>query len=194
VAGAPHTSTGDLTGQGSTLAGTAAHIAKHATTGDLLGAGAALAGTAARVAGAVTHVTSGALIGQGAAIDGTAKGSGEIDGGYMPERRRYVAVKRGKKYLLFDDQEQADEFLLAEAAAQENATKPRKVRRKGPKPPTAKVSIDTEEIAPLLRKYAPNVDLDRMIRAHEFEQVLQAKVRALMAQDDDEAEFLLMVA
>lgn len=126
-------------------------------------------------------------------ITGSTVGAPQ-DGGYIEQKRRYVAVKRGKKYLLFADQEEADEFLLAEAAAQENATKPRKVRRKGPKTPVAKVSIDTEEIAPLLRKYAPNVDLDRMIRAHEFEQVLQAKARALMAQDDDEAEFLLMVA
>jgi len=116
------------------------------------------------------------------------------DGGYIEQKRRYVAVKRGKKYLLFADQEEADEFLLAEAAAQENATKPRKVRRKGPKQPVAKVSIDTEEIEPLLRKYAPNVDLEQMIRAHEFDQVLKAKARALVAQDDDEAEFLLMVA
>ena len=43
-------------------------------------------------------------------------------------------------------------------------------------------------------KYAHKVDLDRMIRSHELEQVLQAKARALRTQDDDEAEFLLMVA
>lgn len=117
------------------------------------------------------------------------------DGGYVEEKkRRYVAVKRGKKFLLFADQEEADEFIMAEVAAQENATKPRKVRRKGPKPPVAKISIDTDELGPLLKKYAPNADLDKMMRAHQFELVLQAKAKALRAQDDEEAEFLLMVA
>lgn len=89
-----HATTGTLTGQGATVAGSAAHIAIHGTTGALVGQGATVAGTAARTrqhatdgvlvgqgatvagsaarAGAVEHTTTGALIGQGATVAGTA--------------------------------------------------------------------------------------------------------------------------
>ena len=89
-----HATTGTLTGQGATVAGTSAHIAKHATTGalvgqgatvsgsstryrqfastgSLIGQGAAIVGSAAR-AGAAVHATTGALTGQGATVSGTS--------------------------------------------------------------------------------------------------------------------------
>ena len=90
-----HTTTGALTGQGSTVAGIAAHIAVHGTSGALtgqigsvsgtanrframsssgalVGQGATIVGSAARAGGATTHDTSGALTGQGATLSGTA--------------------------------------------------------------------------------------------------------------------------
>jgi len=68
-----HVTTGVLTGPGSSVVGTAAHIAVHGTTGVLTGAGSAIVGTAAHIA---THPTSGVLTGAGAAIVGAAARSG----------------------------------------------------------------------------------------------------------------------
>jgi hypothetical protein len=90
-----HTTTGALTGQIGSVAGSAAHVAIHGTTGALTGQigsvagsatrfrafatsgvlegqGAAVAGSAARAGGAVTHDTSGAITGQIGSVSGTA--------------------------------------------------------------------------------------------------------------------------
>ncbi len=64
-----HATTGALTGQGSTTAGTAVHRPKHTTTGALTGPGATVAGSAAHVA---RHTTSGVLAGQGSTTAGSA--------------------------------------------------------------------------------------------------------------------------
>ncbi len=68
-----HDTTGALTGAGSTVAGTAAHIAKHATSGALTGQGASVVGSAARTR---VHPSSGALTGPGSVIDGAAARAG----------------------------------------------------------------------------------------------------------------------
>lgn len=90
-----HDGTGALTGPGTSVAGTAAHIAVHGTSGAIagpgavlsgianrfrafaavgavVGAGSAIVGSAARTAGTITHATSGALSGAGAAISASA--------------------------------------------------------------------------------------------------------------------------
>jgi hypothetical protein len=67
-----HDTSGALTGQGSAIAGTAAHIAKHETSGSLVGQGATIAGVAERVGAATTHETSGVLVGSGSSITGEA--------------------------------------------------------------------------------------------------------------------------
>jgi len=64
-----HDTTGALTGAGSTIAGSAAHIAIHGTSGALTGPGSSVVGSAARTR---AHPTSGALTGPGAAIAGAA--------------------------------------------------------------------------------------------------------------------------
>lgn len=69
---AKHAATGALVGQGSTVAGTATRFRAHEATGALVGPGSTIAGTAARAGGAVTHDASGTLVGQGSAVAGTA--------------------------------------------------------------------------------------------------------------------------
>lgn len=69
---AKHGTSGALAGQGSTIAGSAARTLLHAATGILAGAGALVAGAASRVGAAVTHATSGALAGAGSALAGAA--------------------------------------------------------------------------------------------------------------------------
>ena len=90
-----HDTTGALTGPGSTIAGTAAHVAVHATTGALTGPGSEVVGSATRfrafdtsgaltgpgsevvgsadrTGGTVTHATTGALTGAGSSVSGSA--------------------------------------------------------------------------------------------------------------------------
>jgi hypothetical protein len=64
-----HTSTGTLTGQIGSVAGTAAHKARHTTTGGLTGQGSAIAGTSVHKA---RHTTSGTLTGQIGSVAGSA--------------------------------------------------------------------------------------------------------------------------
>jgi len=65
-----HTTTGVLSGQGTSITGTAAYIAIHSTSGVLQGAsGGGLAGSAARFR---AMASTGALAGSGASISGTA--------------------------------------------------------------------------------------------------------------------------
>jgi hypothetical protein len=66
-------SSGALAGQGSTVAGSAARTRAHATSGALAGPGSTVAGSAARSGAApISHATSGALTGQGASLSGNA--------------------------------------------------------------------------------------------------------------------------
>ena len=65
-----HATDGALTGQGSAVAGTAARTRQHATDGALAGQSTTLSGSAARTR---QHATTGALDGQGAALAGAAE-------------------------------------------------------------------------------------------------------------------------
>lgn len=67
-----HATTGTLTGQGSTVTGTAQRNSPHATTGTLTGQGSTVVGAADRQSGTVTHATTGALTGPGSTVAGTS--------------------------------------------------------------------------------------------------------------------------
>lgn len=64
-----HSTSGTITGQGSSISGTAAHKAKHTSNGILVGQGSTITGTASRYR---LHASSGALVGQSSVITGTA--------------------------------------------------------------------------------------------------------------------------
>jgi len=64
-----HTTSGALTGPGSTIAGSSAHVAKHTTSGVLTGQGSTIVGSSAHVA---KHTTTGVLTGQGSSIVGAS--------------------------------------------------------------------------------------------------------------------------
>jgi len=68
----PHTTTGALIGQGSTIAGAAKRFVTHATTGALVGLGSTVTGTANRSPLVIPHATTGALTGQGSVVTGAA--------------------------------------------------------------------------------------------------------------------------
>ncbi len=67
--GTTHAATGALVGPGSTVAGSAAHIAIHGSSGALTGPGSSVVGSAARTR---VHPSSGVLTGQGSTVAGSA--------------------------------------------------------------------------------------------------------------------------
>lgn len=67
--GTTHATTGVLTGQGSTVAGSAARTRAHPSSGALTGPGSSVVGSAARTR---AHPTSGVLTGQGSSVAGSA--------------------------------------------------------------------------------------------------------------------------
>jgi len=67
-----HGSSGDLTGQGSSVVGSAARFRAFDTSGALAGQGSTIAGSAARAGGATTHDATGTLTGQLGSVVGTA--------------------------------------------------------------------------------------------------------------------------
>jgi hypothetical protein len=73
-----HATTGALTGQASSIAGTAARTRQHPTTGTLTGPGSSIVGSASRTAAVVTHDTTGILIGPGSVISGSAARTGAV--------------------------------------------------------------------------------------------------------------------
>lgn len=64
-----HATSGAIVGPGTTVAGSAAHIAIHTTTGAISGPGASVVGSAAHIA---VHDTTGAVEGPGAVVSGSA--------------------------------------------------------------------------------------------------------------------------
>lgn len=66
---AVHPTTGALTGQLGSVSGTAVHNIPHATSGAIVGPGSSVAGTAARTR---QHATSGTITGPGSSISGTS--------------------------------------------------------------------------------------------------------------------------
>lgn len=70
-----HATTGVLTGQGSTVAGSATRTHAHPSSGVLAGAGATVDGSAARTH---EHSSSGVLTGAGATVDGAAARAGVV--------------------------------------------------------------------------------------------------------------------
>lgn len=67
-----HTTTGALTGPGSTVAGSATRFRTHVASGVLAGLQASITGSAARAGSAIMHDTSGALQGQSGSVVGVA--------------------------------------------------------------------------------------------------------------------------
>jgi len=104
----PHSTSGAISGQGATVSGSAAHIAIHGTSGAIEGPGAVIAGDAARVGAAVTHETSGAISGAGAEISGSAQNGTATGAG---KRHKPILIDVRGKIHEFATQQGANAFL-----------------------------------------------------------------------------------
>jgi len=102
-------------------------------------------------------------------------------------------IKRKGKILLFNSAEQADEYLATEQQAAVVKSRGAKKRIAAKLVKVAPIeSIELEPVTELLSRYMPDVSLPNLLKMHDIEQVLAMQHRALMMQDDEDIELLLM--
>lgn len=108
-----------------------------------------------------------------------------------------VYVRRGKKVLLFNTPEEADQFLLAEQAANEAIQKAQKTSRRSRKRLREKIypaaeSIDLAEVEALSVRFNQSYDLPSLFQEAQFDQLVLIAERLRQMQDEEDVELLLM--
>ena len=108
-----------------------------------------------------------------------------------------VYVRRGKKVYLFNTPEEADQFLLAEQAANEAIQKAQKTSRRSRKRLREKIypaaeSIDLAEVEALSVRFNQSYDLPALFQEAQFDQLVLIAERLRQMQDEEDVELLLM--
>lgn len=108
-----------------------------------------------------------------------------------------VYVRRGKKVYLFNTPEEADQFLLAEQAANEAIQKAQKTSRRSRKRLREKIypaaeSIDLVEVEALSVRFNQSYDLPALFQEAQFDQLVLIAERLRQMQDEEDVELLLL--
>ena len=129
-------------------------------------------------------------------IGGAASPS--FDGGFVLSTRRKVYVRRGKSYLIFNNHEEADAYINAEAAI-ETA---KKSSRGAAKRVIKALKVVKPEIAPapqlqalseLLEKFNIHYDLIELQNNNDIDSIYQIQYMLYaLQQDEDDIELLLL--
>ena len=110
----------------------------------------------------------------------------------MSAGKRYY-IKRKGKILLFDSAEQADDYLAVEQQATVVTSRGAKKRIAAKLVKVAPIeTIELEPVTELLSRYMPEVSLPNLLKMRDIEQVIAMQQQALMMQDDEDIELLLM--
>ena len=110
----------------------------------------------------------------------------------MSAGKRYY-IKRKGKILLFNSAEQADEYLETEQQATVVTSRGAKKRIAAKLVKVAPIeTIELEPVTELLSRYMPEVSLPNLLKMRDIEQVLKMQQQALLMQDDEDIELLLM--
>lgn len=147
-------------------------------------------------ADAATGFISGSTVGHSEALGRiTFTGSG-AGAGFEMGKRSLVYIKRGKKFLLFETNEQAAQFLESEKAQQrvKEASKQAPKRIKKVKQP---IEINQEVLEPLAVLFGVQLNLVQLIDSGDLNKVIEIQeylLRKKREQDDDEAILLLLAA
>ncbi len=112
-------------------------------------------------------------------------------------RRWYV--KRGKKIHLFNDAQDADDFIEAEEIAERAVQKAQKTSRLARKRVRDKVfkpkpvqTIETDRLAELVQRYAIPADIPQLLAQQDLARVMEIMAIAAMLQDEEDLEMLLL--
>jgi len=114
---------------------------------------------------------------------------------------RKFYVRKGKKILLFDSVDEAEEYIKAEQVAEEAIAKAkvssrqerRKIKKRIIKDVLPAESIDTDWLAEMMQRFAINFDLPKLLAEQDYNRVMEIHAMAKAMQDDeDDIEMLLM--
>lgn len=119
ASGGTHTTTGALSADAATIAGTAVHSVLHATTGALTSQDAAIAGTAAHL---LLHTSTGALSAQAATVAGTAAHQHAATGALAADAATIAGTAAHLTLHTSTGALAADAATISGAAAHEHAT------------------------------------------------------------------------
>lgn len=113
-------------------------------------------------------------------------------------RKRHY-VKRGKQYLIFNTTDEADAYLVAEAAIEAARKTSRKATRrtiqtfKAFQPEIVKV-VATDVLDGLMQRFAVSYDLHRLQKTQDFASLHAIQERLAALQDDEDITLLLLAA
>lgn len=112
---------------------------------------------------------------------------------------RKLALKRGKKYLIFDTQEEIDEFLAAEQAANDAIEKAKEASRQTKRRLKKRVyeavahkTVDVDQLGILAKRYAVSADIPALIAKQDYLELVALSLLVQQLMDEEEAEFLLL--
>jgi hypothetical protein len=120
-----------------------------------------------------------------------------IDSGIPTNEVGKVYVRRGKKILLFNTPQEADQYLVAEQAANEAIEKAQKTSRRARKRLKEKIypaadSIDLVEIEKLAVNFDAPFDVSKLFKEQDYEELVRIAEVLRQMQDEEEIELLLI--
>ena len=159
------------------------------------------------VSGSGDFVANAGITGTGSTSQAqTSSGVGEVtsgaaapsfDGGFVMSRRK-VYVKRGKRYFIFNNTEEADSYLAAETAIETAKKSSRGAAKRVMKAlkvvkPEIADEPKLEELSDLLAKFNVNYDLIQLQKNNDIDALFQVQAMLYaMQQDEDDIELLLL--
>lgn len=128
---------------------------------------------------------------------GSAAETASFNGGFIM-RDRKVYVKRGKQYLIFNNNDEADAYLEAEDAIEEAKKSSRGAAKRVIKAlkvvkPEIAPEPKLEELSDLIAKFNVNYDVNQLQKNNDIEALyhIQSMLYALQ-QDEEDIELLLL--
>jgi hypothetical protein len=176
-------------------------------TGFAVGSGVLPSITLAAITGTASGTASANGTGSGnlpsltlTALTGSANTDAALsfNGGFDMSRPRKVYIKRGKQYLIFNNNEEADSYLAAEKAIETAKKSSRGAAKRVIKAlkvvkPEIAAEPKLEELSALIAKFDFKYDLPQLAKNNDIEALyhIQSMLYALQ-QDEDDIELLLL--
>lgn len=120
-----------------------------------------------------------------------------VDSGIPTNEVGRVYVRRGKKVLLFNTPQEADQYLVAEQAANEAIEKAQKTSRRARKRLKEKIypaadSIDLIEIEKLAVNFDLPYEAPKVFKEGDYLELMRVAETLRQLQDEEEIELLLI--
>ncbi len=134
--------------------------------------------------------------------EGTATGSRAIPLFEVEIQRKKWYLRRKNRILVFLTAQDADAYIEAEILAEKAIEEAKKTSRRARKRLKERVyktsgvypveSVDVDALGKLASRYAMAVDLPELIVQQDYERILQIQALAMIMQDEEDVELLLL--